>query len=298
MAYTNTGFFLTNLIQAAYRELGQLLVSTATGGDATSIVDTKEKDKHDDTAWDNGGFFIIKDADGAGASPEGKFGFITSWAESTGTFTIPTVTAAVVATDIYGVCNDYYPLAQMQELANDALRMLGDIPLIDITTLDTASSKTEYAYAVTWKRKPPIKVEIQTRTGDADDFQWREIHDWQYRPATAGTAGLLVLPQLIASRDIAVWYVDKHPAVSVYSDPIVETVAPELAVKALVLKALAWQNRRMMGGDDYLLQTLNDAKIEYEMAKIEYPIWKPKRSSKLLILGSYVDSDNLKVPNE
>lgn len=294
MAYTSTGFYLTNLLQAAYRELGQLLISTATGGGATSIIDTKEKDQHEDTAWDRGAFFIIE---ASGASPEGKYGLITGWTESTGVFAFTTLTDEVAAGDVYGVCNDYYPLYQMVELANDALRMLGDIVLIDPTTLDTVSSTSEYAYAVTWKRKPPIKVEYQTKT-TTSDYQWREIHDWQYRPATAGTAGVIVLPYLPASRDIAVWYVDKHPRVNSYEDPIAETIAPELATKALVLKALEWQNNRMMGGDDFLTQRLNDAKMQYQIAKMEYPIWKPKRRSKLFVIGPHIEKDTFKEPDE
>jgi len=255
MTYSATEYNLTDLLQDAYRELGQLNISTATGGGATTVVDNKVKDKigSDDT-WVDGAIFIIEDSGTAGTSPEGKFALITGWLESTGTFTFATMTDAVVSGDTYGYASKMYPLYQMIELANDALRALGDIPLIDTTSTDTASSKTEYTYAIAWKRRPPLKIEIQTRTSDADDNQWRELERWHYRPATAGSTGLLVLQQLPADRDIAIWYMDRHPRVNSYDDAIL---------------------------------------------KLEYPIWKPKRKSKILTIGPYLeDPENLRTPDE
>lgn len=298
MTYSATEYFLTNLLQDAYRELGQLSISTATGGSGTTVIDTKVKDKiGGDEAWVDGVIFIILDGT-AGTSPEGKFAIITGWAEATGTFTFADMTDEIASGDTYGYCNDMYPLYQMIELANDALRMLGDIPLIDITSLDTAASKTEYAYSVAWKRRPPVKVEMQTKLSDTNDYKWREIHGWHYRPATAGSDGLIVLPQLTASRDLAIWYMDRHPRVNAYGDAILKAIHPELAKRALVEKALQWQNRRMMGGDDFLLQTWNDAKMNLMEAKLTYPIWKPKRKSRILTLGSRVEVDEFKMPWE
>jgi len=66
----------------------------------------------------------------------------------------------------------------------------------------------------------------------------------------------------------------------------------------LVEKALQWQNSRMMGGDDFLMQRWNDAKMQLEMAKMQYPIWKPKSKSKILTLGSQVAEDEFKMPWE
>ena len=299
MTYSATEYNLTDLLQDAYRELGQLNISTATGGSGTTVIDTKVKDKiGGDEAWLDGVIFIILDGATAGTDPEGKFAIITAWAEATGTFTFADMTGSVASGDTYGYVNDMYPLYQMIELANDALRALGDIPLIDITTLDTAAQKTEYAYAIAWKRRPPVKVEIQTKLSDADDFKWKEIHGWHYRPATAGSTGLLVLPQLTASRDLAIWYMDRHPRVNAYGDAILKAIHPELAKRALVEKALQWQNRRMMGGDDFLLQTWNDAKMQLMEAKLIYPIWKPKRKSRILTIGRAAAIDKFKMPWE
>ena len=299
MTYRATEYNLTDLIQDAYRELGQLNISTATGGTTVTLVDSKQADKAGgDDAWNDGAIFIIEDGTTAGTAPEGKYAIITAYADSTGTFTFADMGTAPASGDTYGYANNMWPLYMMIEFANDALRSLGDIPLIDTTSTDSAANQTEYTYAIAWTRTPPIKVEIQTRTSDSDDNQWVEIKNWQYRPATAGSTGLLVLDQLPSSRDIAVWYMDRHPRVNSYDDVILKAIHPELAKKALVEKALQWQNRRMMGGDDFLLQTWNDAKAQLLMAKMEYTIWKPKSKSRLLILGPYSEGDNLSTPDE
>ena len=299
MTYSATEYNLSDLLQDSYRELGQLNISTATGGSATTVVDSKQADKAGgDDAWNDGAIFIIEDATTAGTSPEGKFALITGYADSTGTFTFATMTDAVASGDTYGYANNMWPLYMMIEFANDALRSLGDIPLIDTTSTDSAANQTEYTYAIAWTRRPPIKVEIQTRTGDSDDNQWLEIKNWEYRPATAGSTGLIVLDQLPTSRDIAIWYMDRHPRVNTYDDPILKAIHPELAKKATVEQALQWQNRRMMGGDDFLMQTWNDAKAQLMLSKVDYPIWRPKTKSKLLILGGYSEGDNLNAPDE
>jgi len=297
MAYSATEYNLTDLLQDAYRELGQLNIGLATGGSATTVADSVLADKSGgDDAWKDGAMFIVEDSAGAGASPEGKFALITAYADSTGTFTFATMTDAVAAGDTYGYANDMFPLYMMIEFANDALRSLGDIPLIDTTSTDSAASQTEYTYAIAWKRRPPLKVEIQTNTSDANDNQWRELTRWEYRPATAGSTGLIVFDQLPSGRDIAIWYMDRHPRVNSYDDAILKTVHPELAKRALVEKALQWQNRRMMGGDDFLMQTWNDAKIQLAQAKAEHTIWKPKRRAKLLTIGGTVDTNEFTTP--
>jgi len=86
--------------------------------------------------------------------------------------------------------------------------------------------------------------------------------------------------------------------VNAYGDAILKSIHPELAKRALVEKALQWQNRRMMGGDDFLLQTWNDAKMQLMQAKLDYPIWKPKRESRILTIGPYVERDEFKMPWE
>ncbi|MBW8012501.1 MAG: hypothetical protein FVQ83_14895 [Chloroflexi bacterium] len=281
-------FNLSNLVQAIYTELGQLTASTATGGSTTTAVDSKLQGQYGDDDWKDGALFVIRDAAGAGAAPEGEFSRISAYDDdgSDGTFTIDSLTAAIASGDTFGFVNAYYPLHSMIELVNAALRALGDIALVDTTTLDTESSKTEYAAAVAWKRRRPLAVDIQGKTGDGNDNRWVRVYDWDFVPAAPGSTGLIIFKsQPTSSRDIRVWYKDAHPRLSDYDDVVSETITPELAVAVGVERALRWQNSRAGGGDPFLLERWNDAKVELERAKTAFPVWTPRRSAKLMIIG-------------
>lgn len=276
MAYT-----LSNLLQDIYAELGQLTVTTSTGGTTTTAVDSKQTGAHSDDDWKNGALIVIA-ADSA--APEGEFQRISGYTDSSGTFEVDTAFSAAVANgDTFGFVSDYYPLRTLIELGNAGLRALGDIALVDTTTLDTTADTSEYAAALNWKRRRPLMIDYQGRTGASGDNQWVRVYDWEFIPALPNSTGLIIFnEELPQGRDIRIWYVDSHPRVSAYSDVLSETIAPELAVAAAVERALRWQNSRQGGGDPFLLQRWNDAKIELARARVNFPIWTPRRVSKLL----------------
>jgi len=274
-----------------YKSLGQMNVTTATGGSGTTAIDTKQAGLHRDDDWKEGALFVIHDAAGAGASPEGKFQRISAYVDSTTTFTIDTtVTDSIAAGDVFGFTSPKYPLQVMVQMANDGLRMLGDVPTMDTTTLDTDSNQTEYAAAVDWKRKRPYRIDIQSKTGDANDNQWVETMDYDWVPAAGGSTGLIVFHfQPVASRDIRVWCRGPHPDLYVYSGVVNETLDPELAILAGTLKALEWRVSRSGGADPFEIQRLNDAKVEFARRTASHSPEKPKRRTKLLVVGSQED---------
>jgi hypothetical protein len=59
------------MLRDAYAELGQLQVATATGGNTTTVVDTKLAGMGQDDDWKGGAVIVLQDAGGAGAAPEG-----------------------------------------------------------------------------------------------------------------------------------------------------------------------------------------------------------------------------------
>ncbi len=274
------------LLRDAYQELGELQAAKATGGSTTSVVDSKLIQSGKDDDWNGGAVIILEDAGGAGAVPEGEFARVTDYTNSTGTLTIDTLSASVENGDIYGLVSSYYPLRQMIEIVNLALRGLGDIGLVDTMTLETAAGKREYAAPVVWKRRPPVQVDIQTHTGDGDDHRWRPLYDWEFVPAAAGSEGLIVFKsQPPVGRDLRVWYRDLHSRVSSYSDVIHETIHPALAAAAVVEKALIWQASRLEGENGFMLHRLNDAKVELARMKQLYPVWKQGRKARMGLAG-------------
>ena len=282
---------LSDLLQDVYEDLGQLNVSEATGGTTLTIVDTVQTSQHSDDDWKEGVAFITRDAGGANAAPEGEFQRISGYKDSTGTFTVDTAfTDAPVDGDTYAFTDDYYPFRNMIELVNAGLRKLGDIALVDTTTLDSASNQTEYSQALVQKRMPPLYVDYQGRTEDANDNRWHRIYNPDVIPAAPGTTGLYILPQIVNARDIRVVYLDIHPRLSIYSDPVSEYIHPDLAFAAVLERALSWQNTRLSGNNNFLRERLNDAKVELDRAKIMHPIWQPARRSKLNVIdGIYID---------
>ena len=273
-------YFLWQLLRDAYQELGQLQVAQATGGTTTTLVDSQLSGGRDDD-WNGGTVIVLDDAGGAGDAPEGEFAVVTDYEDTSGTLMIDTLTAAVAAGDTYGLANALYPLRQMIELANLALKGLGDILQVDTVTLTTAAGQTEYSAAAAWQRRPPIRVDIQTNTNDADDNRWEIVRGWEFVPAAAGSAGLIGFrTQPTAGRKLRVWYLGAHPRLEAYDDPIHESIVETLAAAAVVEKALLWQVSRLDGQNDFLLQRLNDARSALEQARQQHPIWRGTKHSR------------------
>lgn len=276
MAYTSGRYHLSNLLQDAYKKLGQYQAYPATGGSATTAIVLQLKNT--DFSLEEGALFVVESSDNE--APEGEYQRITGYAKSTGTFTVDTMTA-IGDGDKVAVVNDLFPLHTMVELANDAMRKLGDIVIVDTTTLDTASNKTEYALAIAAKRKL-LRVDYQTNTADADDNRWYTLFNVETIPANPGTAGLLILEQLSADRDIRYWYLDVHPRLNTYDDFIDEVINPELASTALTFAALQWQMARLE--DEETERKLNYWEVELDRALQKWPIQRPPRKARFITM--------------
>jgi hypothetical protein len=275
------------VLRDALMRTGNLGVDLATGGSTTTIVSGNlDPENQEDDAYKGGLAIILRDSAGANAAPEGEFSRISGFVADTGTFTVSTLSAAVASGDQFGYTSPQFPLQDMLVLLNNALEDLGDMPLVDTTTLDTIAGDSEYAAAVAWKRARPYRIDIQGRTGDSADNQWEETTDWEWVPAAAGSAGRIIFGHYpLGSRDIRVWYRDVHGTVNAYSDVINERIDPELIVRAMVYQIRNWQVERDDGSDDGLKQKWNKAKADLDEIKLLRPIPKPKRKPKLLIVG-------------
>jgi hypothetical protein len=291
-------FTVSDVLVSVFDKLGKLNESTATGGSTSSVVDstqTAQRSRFTDDCID-GVVFITYDAGGAGAAPEKEFATISAFAESTGTYSTGTFTAAPAANDRYAWANAEYPVQKMITLLNDALQNLGQVPCVDSTTLDTDSTHTEYAVSVDWKYRVE-KVWIQGKTTDSSDNQWIPIHGWKYVPAAGGTAGKLIFEEYpYDSRDIKVLYYANHPKVNIYSDVINEHLDRELVVRALQASALEWNNNRINGSNPYLVQSWNQAEQKLSERRLTHPVTRPHRPNIIWNTGEDEDEDEFMVP--
>lgn len=282
MAYSATQLQLTHVLQQLYRRLNGK-VTLATGGGTTTIIDTKLADEladsNEDDIYNGGTAIVIADAGGGAAAPEGEFSRITDYVASTTTVTVsPAFTIAVASGDRVLIAMPDFPLYDMIEVVNDALKNLGDIPLVD-STLTTADNKTEYTLPLALKGQQLLNVEIQGQD-ETGDNQYAELSNWKVVPAAPGSTGLLVIPQYSSGYTLRLTYSGKHPRVATFDAYISEYLHPELVHAAVFVHALQWRNDNdaIAGGADQSKLALEQkAWSQYDRARMTHPIDMPKR---------------------
>lgn len=250
----------TNIVQNILTELGQVDPQTgifdATGGSATTFVagtsttgfGALEPNPEQDI-FKNYLAIVVRDSVGAGASPEGRWGVVSAYNDTTWTGTIATVTDAIASGDTIMLAKqDKFPIAQIMWAINKGLESLGDLPTNADTSLTTANNQTEYSIPVAVKRGLK-EVWVQGKTGDADDNEWFRISDKRNELTSGGTASILYLPQLPSGRTIRLVYDGPHPYVSAYSSVINEYVHPSVATAASIVKLLGWFNNQESNQD-------------------------------------------------
>jgi hypothetical protein len=257
---------LQNLLVKACYNLGVLSYGTATGGTTTTVVDSSKSSANDESAevdvWKNGTMFITYDAAGGSAAPEGEMGAISAFASSTGTFTVPTMTAAVAAGDRYSFTSELYPLLELIKAANDGLQDLGDLDGM-YTTLSFANGTLYYSLPAAIKEVH--KVELLSPSN-----VYNEVYNWKYTESLPGIASQLEFNHNLPYEDtLRVHYRGRHPTLTAYNSVVSEFVDDELAMLATVNKAMEWQVSRSQGSQDFDKQKWNDIKMQLAQKKLE-----------------------------
>jgi len=263
------------LLEQVYSALGFVkLQSIATGGSATTIVDTSLATRFGTNAFKKHLFFISKTTDGA--APQGQFGILPTahYVASTWTFTIPTVTAAVGAGDIYTIMKPTIELYEMLSQINIGMALLPPVRLSD-TSLTGTVNTLEYTLPVATKGYPIQEIWI----GNATDG-YKQNTDYRVRPATGGSTETLVFGSqpgydstTASNETINIIYLGKQTTLSTYSDTISEKYPDELVISACVYTALRYYmikkglmiNRRWT-------PILQEYEKRYNRATVEHPV--------------------------
>lgn len=269
---------LSKVMERAWREMGFAIDIIATGGSATTIIDTNTQYTSDDSLV-GGTALVVRDAGGAGASPEGRFARISDFVASTKTFTIDTVTDAIAAGDSVLLATPRIRLPQMIQAVNNGLANLGTISLID-SSLTLAASTYEYALPVGLKIKELIDLLV------FDGLQYISVKGHaDYFPAAPGSTGILRFRDIPYSDTLRIVYEGVHPTLFTYSDKVSETIQEELAVAAAIDKALTWYVSKR--GDSALgtftVQRWNDAKTTLSQQKTDKPVYRVKPAPKWFV---------------
>jgi hypothetical protein len=248
---------LFNLTYETARALDFILEGTATGGSATTIADTNDRTETD--GFFNGGTtWLLRDAAGAGASPEGKYSVVSDFANTGGVITLrSTFTDAVAAGDKYAVCTNRWPLWVIISKVNDALRDMGPVLITDTTTITIADSQTEYSLPNV-SNLDLREVYLQTILNDTDDNQWVKLYGWQIEFTATGTADKLILPfQYASGYKIKLVYTGFHPELHASTDKLSEMVDPTKVINLAVLKCLEWYRNKTQDSEQWLMDKIS-----------------------------------------
>jgi len=262
------------LLENVYAAVGLLeLRNLATGGSATTIQDTSLVNKKGTNYYKDHIFFISKTTDGA--SPQGKFGIITSYATgATPTFTIPTVTDAVGAGDVYAVAKDTITLYEMIGQINMAM---GELPAIrhENTSLTAAQDTLEYTLPIATKGYKIQEVMI----GNATDG-WKPVKEWKVKNAVGGSTETLVFQYqppydsaTAANKTIRLIYLGKPAELATYSDTINEAYPDELVVSLCAWQVLQYYiNKKNLHNNKGWMGRFQMAQQRYQKAAMDNPV--------------------------
>jgi hypothetical protein len=175
-----------DLIAEVARRFSFYMTGTASGGSTTTIVDSDGLYAPDD--YYNGHYaYILTDAGGAGAAPQGEQRPVTDYVQSTKTLTVaPAFSAAVAAADVY----ELLPVGRMEIIAaiNAGVRAAGEtwlIPKTDDSTIDLAAGDYDYSLPAALARM----LNVWTRSATDEAWQPLDGRLWWVQ----GTPGAQVL---------------------------------------------------------------------------------------------------------
>jgi hypothetical protein len=275
-----------NLFDLTYRtarEIGILTEGTATGGSATTLIDTVGLASDAEHYWKGGAIWLLYDAAGAGASPQGKYAIITAFASDTDTVTFtPTMTDAIASGDRYALGKPLYPLHTIIQAVNRALNEIR-IPVTDTTSIDTEANKSEYTLPIA-ANIDLRQVFMQNRLNDANDNQWSELLNWTVQRSAAGTADTLVFPyQLASGYDIKIVYAAAPSAMYTYTDKLIDLVDWRVVVYRAAFYLLL--DNQMRTGKEDIITRSNIERMDRRAAEAAatYPISIPRRPSQVMI---------------
>ena len=263
-------------MRAAWTELGQMTIVAATGGSATTVVDTATRFTTDD-ALVNGTALVISTTDGL--TPQGKFSRISDFVASTYTFTIDTVTDAIAAGDVIGLARPTIPHLHMKQAVNDALKdHIGTMSKVDVT-LTSASDDATYTLPAGMFIKRLIDVQID----DGSDYYTSILSKVEILPTTTGAQ--MLSHDLESGQNIKIIYEGLHPELTIYSSYVHESIPIALLTDGTVQKALEWlvSKRGDSALGTFLLQRKNEAEQKIANAKVEHPVNRVRKAARWFV---------------
>lgn len=269
---------LFDLTYELARLLGTTVEGVATGGGTTSIADTVERTESDDF-WNGGSAWILYDAGGAGAAPQGEYSFVSDFAQTGGIVTLrSTLTAAVAAGDKYALGGLRYPL---QLLAAKINEQLGVIEKTDITTVVIAAEQTEYSLPTDCLELK--QVWISSGEDDTNANNWQQLYDWYVQKSATGSANKLIFARQFGTGDlIKLVYIGYHTRLQSATDKLDDSINADKILKEAAVGCLLWYKAKVGDSDMSVNELLNYFQPLAAAAAQEFPQRLPKKSARTI----------------
>jgi hypothetical protein len=244
-------------------------IRIATGGSASTFIDTNLLDKYGDDELLDGSLIVLRTS--SGLSPQGEFARIMGYLE---TGTIATFDAnlsfGISTGNTCMLISPEYPLRVLIEQANDALRDCGEVTSVDLSTV-TVADVTEYALPAGFKNL--LSVDFQTENTTTSINGWVPITDYYIVPSSANTNATLVFSAPFdAGYILRLTYNGFHPQLSVFNSPINEMIAPPLITLRLADKIMQWHGVTNENSNyaNKILSELMTAQQIYPVRKLQH----------------------------
>lgn len=258
--------------------LGVVRTSTATGGSKTTLIDTVARTEDDDD-WNGGTVWIITDAGGASAAPEGEWSRVTDFDNATATATIETLTAVIASGDTYAIAGGRYPLDVLKTAINNEL-IKYKIPRYDKTSLDVVAGQSEYDLP-SGIYGHNLKGVYQATTTDSDDNEWTPVSFYVQEAATGSQHLLVIESPITTGRDLMLEYdyrlVPLYLATDVIDDILpMARILPAAAMNAEVIRMRTYASESKLD-----IEMLKIFREDAQLARLENPIRLPIRRGRV-----------------
>jgi len=249
-----------------HQDLGEMFDGTATGGDATSLIDSELPDAFpNELDFKNGTAYITDSTDDA--APKGEMSKIASYDHSAGDLTLDdTLTATIGAGDTYAVADSRFPLEQVKSAINRAFVKIGNVYQID-TSLTTSGSLTRYTLPSGISERNLMRVFFRN-SGTTDREEPTEVLNW--RPTPDGE--LVFHTSLPTGKVLELHWNGPHARMEADSDALDPAIALDRIITEAVFILMDRRKRQTEGTDRQVVDDWNAAKLDVAEARRRFPV--------------------------
>lgn len=260
----------TAILEVALRSC-EVYSGTATGGGATTLIDTNQVSTAND--FYNGGTMVFL----SGTGLIGTTRVITDYDNTTKTFTFATGTA-IAAGVKYAAIRANLTRQDLVNAINAALADMGNITQHDDTTVVTADTE-EYDLPAGVANV----VQVQVSASATEPFNWKTYYQW-----IENNGQLIFMPDAEPTTEdmlIRIYYNQPHADVSLDADEISVDIQPVRLYWAAAAHALAMRMRNARNEQPSLTEAWKYAVQKSQEMAARYPIRTKARTPIYSALG-------------